>query len=149
MPNKIWLQIKKVRSVKRIAEVYFKISSHNLPTVVAQAKTQSMYPYIYSECNIYAPSASLMCAIYHASLTLLDLIIRMELILGLDLNSFFRVGDQVLRPQGIVSIIKTERILYWTNQGPTLNAVGRSKFLRLLVKEQRQLCHPTGSSDGK
>jgi len=76
----------KVKSVKRFDEVYFKISSYNLPTVVAQAKTQFMYQYIYSERNIYAPSTSLMCAIYRASLTLLDLIIRMELILRLDLN---------------------------------------------------------------
>ena len=96
----------KVRSVKRFVQVYFKISAQNLPTVVAQAKTQFMYPYIYSKCNIYALFASLMSAIHRASLTLLYLIIRMESILGLDLNSYFRLGDQVLRPYGIVGVIK-------------------------------------------
>jgi hypothetical protein len=86
--------------------VYFKITFQNLPTVFTQTKTQLTYPYIYSECNIYAHFTSLMCVIYRASLILVDLIIRMEPILGLDLNSFFTMGDQDLSPYEIVSIIK-------------------------------------------
>ena len=127
----------------------FKIPSQNLTTGIVQTKIQFMYPYIYSESNIYALCTSLIYAIYRAIILLLDQIIRMELILGLDLNSFFRVGGHVLNPYGIVSVIKYERILRRTNQGPALNAVGRRKFSPLLVTERRRLCHPIGSSDGK
>ena len=144
--TKIWLQIIKVSSVKRIFEVNFKISSQNLPTAFAQAETQFMYPYIYSECNIYALFTFLMCATYCARLLLLDQIIRMEPILGLDLNSFFRVGDQVLRPYERVSIIKNWKNFVLNKSRTSTERSGEEQILasvsnrpRTLMSSDRQL----------
>jgi hypothetical protein len=127
--TEIWLQIIKVRSVKRTGEVYFKIPFQNLPTVFAQAKPQYIYPYIYSECNIYAlfyfshvcyiPCQSHTCWSDHPNGTYS----------GNRSKFSFTVGDQDLRPYGIVSIIKNWKNFVLNNSRTSTERSGEEQIL--------------------